>query len=297
MATRERGRTRRVAPRSTELQDRFSEHRCPALGESAWTARCLHESDQAHRGFAALLRSGPTHVGHRRRHRRAEPSCELHGDRRPTLQERALRSVVGRSARSVSIQSLEIKHPRSEPEHPELYGARHHACLTGDTRPRGAIDKRLPDRIQNQVDACHLSRQRFERQHPLAVPTLAAPRESDLAYHGFTEKLEPALDPTPSKSQIAAPARSAPTPCQQLVARRIDDGRVLARLNAEYDNHVLVTAPGMKEVRGRRLFGASHRYAHACDSVENDGNQYARFDAPENARAKTVAERVDRLWI
>jgi len=98
------------------------------------------------------------------------------------MKERALRSVVGRSARSVSIQSLEIEHPRSEPEDPELHGARHHACRTSDARPRGAVDQRPPDRIQNHVDARHLSRQRFERQHPLAVPAVAAPRERDLEH-------------------------------------------------------------------------------------------------------------------
>jgi len=94
---------------------------------------------------------------------------------------------------------------------------------------------------------------------------MAAPRERDLEHQGLTEKLEPALDPTPSKSQIAATARSAPTPCQQLVARYIDDGRVLARLHLEYEDHVLVTAPGCEDVRGRRLSGAFHRHAHARD--------------------------------
>jgi hypothetical protein len=173
VATRERGRTRRVDPRPTKLQDRFSEQRCPALGESAWT-----------------------------------------------------------------------EHPRSEPEHPELHGARHHARRTGDARQRGAVDKRSPDCVQNHVDARHLSRQRFVRQHALAVPTVTAPRECDFEHQGLTEKLQPAFDPTPSKSQIAATARSAPAPSQQLVPRCIDDGRVPARLDFEYENHVLVTAPG-----------------------------------------------------
>lgn len=173
------------------------------------------------------------------------------------MQERALRSVVGRSARSVSIQALEIEHPRSEPEHPELHGARHHACRTGNARPRGA-DKRLPDRIQNHLDARHLSRQRFVRQHALAVPAVMAPRERDLEHQGLTEQLEPALDPTPSKSQIATTARSAPTPCQQLVTRSVDGGRVLARLDFEYENHVLVTAPGGWKTSGAVVFLAHH---------------------------------------
>ena len=86
----------------------------------------------------------------------------------------------------MSIQSLEIEHPRSEPEHPDLHGARHHARRTGDARQRGAVDKRPPDRIQNHVDTRHLSRQRFERQHTLAVPTVTAPRERDLEHHGLT---------------------------------------------------------------------------------------------------------------
>lgn len=95
------------------------------------------------------------------------------------MKQRTRRRVVWCKPRSVPKQSLEIEHARSEPEHPSLYGARHHVRGASNAGQRRTVDDRVPNGIQNHVDAGHLARQRLERQHPLAVPTIAATRECD----------------------------------------------------------------------------------------------------------------------
>jgi len=70
----------------------------------------------------------------------------------------------------------------------------------GDARQRDLVDKGLPDRIQNHVDAGDFSRQRLERQHPLAVPTITTTCECHLKHHGCVADVQSATDPAPSKS-------------------------------------------------------------------------------------------------
>jgi hypothetical protein len=70
----------------------------------------------------------------------------------------------------------------------------------GDARQRGLVGEGLSDRIQNHVDAGDLSRQRLERQHPLAMPTVTTTCERHLEHHGGVAEVQPALDSAPSKS-------------------------------------------------------------------------------------------------
>src|SRR5579872_50134 len=106
----------------TEQQDRFPEHLGAACGKLAGTTRGSNESNQAPRRLASLLRSGPTYIARRGRHR-ASPPRQLRRHRRPTMEQRALRRVARRATRSVPIQPLEIEHTRTESKYPELEGA------------------------------------------------------------------------------------------------------------------------------------------------------------------------------
>jgi hypothetical protein len=160
------------------------------------------------------------------------------------MKQRGLRRIARRSTGTVPVQPLEVEHTGSEPEHPALDGARYDARRAGDARQRHLVDRRLPDRVQDHLDARYFSRQRLERQHALAMPTIAAACERHLEHHGCAVQVEPALDSAPSKSQVAAATSCAATAGKQLVSRGIDDRGVLARLHVEYENQVLVTAPG-----------------------------------------------------
>jgi hypothetical protein len=99
------------------------------------------------------------------------------------MKQRALWSVARRSTSAVSIQPLEIEHACSESQHPELDGACYNARSAGDARQSAPVDKCLPDRIQNHVDARDLPRQGLERQHALAMPTIATTCERHLEHH------------------------------------------------------------------------------------------------------------------
>lgn len=100
------------------------------------------------------------------------------------MQKRGLPSVARRSTRSVTIQPLEIEHPRSESEHPDLDGAWHDVRAVRDARQRGLIGERLSDRIQNHVHAGDLARQCLEWQHALAMPAVTTTCERHLEHHG-----------------------------------------------------------------------------------------------------------------
>jgi hypothetical protein len=184
---------------ATEQQDRFPEHLRAACGELAGTTRGSNESDQAPRCLASLLQSSPMHITRRGRHR-ARPSREPRRYGGPAMKQRALRSIAQRSTRTVPIQPLEIEHTRPESEHPHLDSARYDARAVGDARQRDIVDESLSDCIQNDVDASDLARQRLERQHPLAMPTITTPCERHLEHHRCVAVVQPALDSAPSKS-------------------------------------------------------------------------------------------------
>ena len=166
------------------------------------------------------------------------------------MNQRALRRIGRCSARSVPIQTLDIQHARSEAQYPDLDRARDHARRTSDAHQRSPVDECLCDRIEDYLHAGDLSRQCLVRQHALAMQTITTARERDVENHRPVADVEPAPDAAPSKSQVAAAAQGTATPREELVTRSIDDRRVLARLDVEYENHVLVTAPGVPTLSG-----------------------------------------------
>lgn len=137
------------------------------------------------------------------------------------------------------VQPLEIEDARAQTEDPDSERARHDARRTCNGRNRLTVDERLADRSQNHVDARHLSRQRLKRKHALAVPTATTSRKRHIQNHRRAERVEPTLDSAPSKAQVAPATRRTPTAREQPVSRCLDDCGVLARLDGEYEDHVL----------------------------------------------------------
>jgi len=76
------------------------------------------------------------------------------------------------------------------------------------------------------------------------MPTTPAPRQRDRKGYERVSGLEPSRHPTASKPEIASVACRTTTAEQQLVTGGVDDCRIAARLDVEYENHVLMTAPG-----------------------------------------------------
>jgi hypothetical protein len=154
----------------------------------------------------------------------------------------------------MSVEPLEIEDARTEPECPALDGARDDARTLRDARRHGAVDDRLGDRVQDDLDAGDLARQCIERQHSLAVLAPSAARQRHRDRHERIACLKPPLDATTSKSQIAAATRSTTAAGEQLIAGAVDDRGVLARLDVEYENQVLVTASGSAKLSGAVVF-------------------------------------------
>lgn len=221
-----------------EQQDRLAEPPSTACGKLARAASSVDQVEQTRRRVAPLLGGGPTDIGHPRYRRDAEPATDLDDHGCPSVQRRALRCIVGRASRPMSVEPLEVERACSEPEHPALERARRNANALGDTRQRAGAEQ-VGDSAQDDLDAGDLARQRIVRQHPLAVPAVAATRQRHRERHECINGLEPPLDPTASEPEIAAAARSAPTADKQLVVGTIDDRAVLARLDLEYEDHVL----------------------------------------------------------
>jgi hypothetical protein len=75
------------------------------------------------------------------------------------------------------------------------------------------------------------------------VPATAAAHQRHRECQKPIACLEPPLDSIASESEIASAARST-TAGKELIAGTVDDRGVAARLDVEYDDHVLMTAPG-----------------------------------------------------
>jgi len=222
----------------SEQQDRLVEPRSSACSELARAARSVDQVEQPRRRVAPLLGDGPPAIGHPRHRRDAEPATDLDDHGGPSMQHRALRCIVWRASRPMSVEPLEVERACAEPEHPALERARRNANALGDTRQRAAPNQ-VGDGAQDDLDAGDLARQCVARQHPLAVPAVAATRQRHRERHECIAGLEPPLDPAASQPEIAAAAGRAPTADEQLVAGTIDDRAVLARLDLEYEDHVL----------------------------------------------------------
>jgi hypothetical protein len=76
------------------------------------------------------------------------------------------------------------------------------------------------------------------------VPASSATRERHGQRHERVGCLEPALHPTTSKLEITTLTASATTIGEELIACMVDNRRVVATFDFEYENHVLMTAPG-----------------------------------------------------
>jgi hypothetical protein len=227
-----------------EQEDRFAEPRRAARGDLAHAADALDERDQSRGCVAPLLGGGPMQICHPWQGRTAELATELDHHRGPAVEQRT-RSCVARCApRAVPIQPLEIEGACPESEDPDLDRAGRHAVPLRDAGQGNAVGESLSDCIQDHLDAGNLARQRLERQDSLAVPATAAARQRHREHHRPIAGLQPPRDPTASKPEIAAVARGTPTADEELVASAVDDHGVLATLDVEYEDHVLMTAPG-----------------------------------------------------
>jgi hypothetical protein len=144
----------------------------------------------------------------------------------------------------MAIQSLEIQDSGAEPENPALERAPSHTHAVRNAGERHAIDKRLAHRIHNDLDTGDLAWQRVAGQDTLAMQATATARQRHRQRYECVAGLEPSLDPTASQPERALVTRRAPTTEQQLIAGTVDGRGVAARLNIEYEDHVLMTAPG-----------------------------------------------------
>lgn len=142
------------------------------------------------------------------------------------------------------VESLEIEGACTEPEHPAPDRARHDAALLGDARHGDSLGEHLRDRIHDDLDAGDLARQRLARQHSLAVPTTAAARQRHRQRDKRVTGLEPPLDSTASQPEVASTTRGTSAVGEDLITGAVDDRGVAARLDVEYEDHVLMTAPG-----------------------------------------------------
>jgi len=147
----------------------------------------------------------------------------------------------------MAIQPLEVESSCAEAEDPAL------ECLPGDADAfcdagqRHPTEERVTNRIQDDLDAGDLAGQRIPGQHALAVPAAAAPRQRHGQHDVCVARLEPSLDPTASQPESAFATRGTcgtPTTGEKLVAGAVDGRGVAARLNVEYEDHVLMAAPG-----------------------------------------------------
>ncbi len=216
------------------------EPRCASRGGLARSAGSLDEAHQSRRRVASLIDSGTLHIGHPWQ----RSDAELGRNRSPAVEHRALWCVTRRVARAVPVEPPEIEGPCAESENPAREGARDNADALRDTRQRSSVENHFGDGIQNDLDAGHLARKRIERQHALAVTAIAAARQRDQERQEAIANLKPPLDPTAREMEIASAARSTTTLGEDVITRTVDDYGVAARLDVEYEDHVLTTASG-----------------------------------------------------
>lgn len=236
--------TRRVGAITPEQQDRFAEPRSTERGNFARTPSGLHESDQSRRRFAPLLGGGPMQISHPWQRRGAELSTELGGHGSPAVKHRARWCVARCASRSVPIEPLEIERSRTESEHPARDGACNDADAPRDARQRYSVGQHLRNGVDDYLDTGDLARQRVERQHALTVLATPAACQRHQQRRERVACLESSLDPSTSQPQIAAATASTTAARKDLVACTVDDRGVPARFDIEYENQVLMAAPG-----------------------------------------------------
>lgn len=210
----------------------------------AHPTRTLEPRDQSCRGLAPLRDGGPLQVRHLGHPRRTEPPIHLDPHGTPAVEPRALGRIAGRALRPVPVEPLQIEQPCAESEHPPLDSARSDASAPGRARHGRFGGERLRHGRHDDFDPGDFARQRIVGQHTLAVPAPSAACECHEQRHERVGGLEPALHPTTSKLEIATLTASATTIGEELIACMVDNRRVVATFHFEYENHVLMTAPG-----------------------------------------------------
>ena len=248
----------------SEQQDRLPEHRGAERRHFAHAADARDEPDESLRRIPTLLDRGATKVRHRRRLERGMPPTDLRRHRCPAVQRRALRSAGRCELRSVSIQLLEIEEPRTEPENPTPEGARNDTGALRDTCNRTPVGDDGRDGVDDDLHAGDLSRKRIERKHSLAVPTVAASRQRHAKRHERIARLEPSRHPAAGQPELAPAARRTATTHEDLVAATLDECGVPARLDVEYEDHVLIGGSGVAKLAGAAslLWRTSARHAN-----------------------------------
>ena len=234
----------------SEQQDRLPEHRGAERRHFAHTADARDEPDESLRRIPTLLDRGATEVRHRRRVDRGVSPTDLRRHRCPAVQRRALWSADRCELRSVSIQLLEIQEPRAEPENPTLDGACHDAGAPRDTRNRSPIGDDGRDGVDDDLHTGDLSRKRIERKQSLPVTTIAASRQRHAKRHERIARLETSRHPAAGQSELAPAARCTATTHEDLVVAALDERGVIARLDLEYENHVLIGGSGVTKLAG-----------------------------------------------
>lgn len=231
----------------SEQQDRFAEPRGTQCGDRARATRPFEESNQSRRCFASLLDAGPTQVSHHRRYRGAQLSLELSRHRGPAMERRARWRITRCTPCAMAIQLLEVEHACPEAEDPTLDCPSGDADACGDAGRRPPVSERVTHRIQDDLDAGDLAGQRIPGQHALTVSAAAAARQRHSKHDERVARLEPPFDSTASQLESALVTRSArgtSTAGKKLIAGIVDGRGVAARLDVEYEDHVLMTAPG-----------------------------------------------------
>ena len=216
----------------------------PQRGDLAHPAGTLDERDQSRRGRASLLDGGSLQVRHPGRARSTEPPGHLDPHRTPAMEHRALDRIAGSTLCPVPVEPLQIEQPGAQSEYPALDGARGDASASGGAGHGSSLGERLRYSLHDHLDPGDLARQRIAGQHSLAMPTPSTARERYEQRHERVGCLEPARHPTTSKLEISPLTASAAAIGQEPIACMVDNCRVVATFNVEYENHVLMTAPG-----------------------------------------------------
>jgi hypothetical protein len=227
-----------------EQEDRFAEPLGPERGDLAHPAGTLDETDQSCHGLVSLLDGGPPQVRHGGPARNTEPPMHLGHHCTPAMEHRGLGCIAGGALCPVAIEPLQVEQPRPESEQPPLDGACSDAGASGSAGHGRAFGECFREGLHDHLDPGDLARQRIAGQYPLAMSAPSATCEGHAQRHERVGCLEPASDPTTSKLEITPRTARAATTGEETIASTVDDRRVAAMLNVEYEHHVLMTAPG-----------------------------------------------------
>lgn len=229
-----------------------------------YSAGSSEEPDQPGGGVAALLDDRAPEVRGRRRVIGTEAAPQLGPDGAPPMQDRG-GGQVGRSApRPVPAQPLEVEHTGPKSEDPALDRARGNAALVRDGRHLGPVGEDARRRVDDNLDPSHLAGQCIPGEHTLPMTAVTAARERHRQRDERVGRLQPARDAAPGELELGAAAGRAAAAGKKIVAGIGEACGVAARLNVEYEDHVLSDGPGvrLRLFRGRRVSSAPRLERH-----------------------------------